>query len=343
MNFKNIFSALLAVGVLLVFACDNDDDTTVNDCANCVEGIDTSFINAAWTYEAKFLTVDGNQLHYIDEEGEGDYTFVFIHGLPTWSYLWRNVMPHLQKRGRIVAIDLIGHGNSDKPDDMDYTIGNIADLAVKQLDRLDLGDNIILVVQDWGGPVGFEYARQNPDRVKGMAFFETLWAPVPSFDVFPPDFAQFQQFIRTGEEGDNTPGSSWDQMVNQAFILEQLVPDLILRDLSEEEMNQYRTPYANVTDRKVMWQLPQEVPIGGDPAEAQLFFEQLQAFMTTTQIPKYMPHGDPGFNVSDADYEFWTTLMPNSTHEIVGSGLHFLQEDEPHKLGIAIRNWVDGL
>ncbi|MEL7251609.1 MAG: haloalkane dehalogenase [Bacteroidota bacterium] len=344
MNVKNIFFTLLVLCLLSVFACDNDndDDTTVSDCPNCVEGIDTSTIDATWKYEAKFLNVEGNQLHYIDEPGDGAYTFVFIHGLPTWSYLWRNVMPHLQKRGRIVAIDLIGHGKSDKPD-MDYSIGNIADLAVKQLDRLDLGDNVILVVQDWGGPVGFEYARQNPDRVKGMAFFETLWAPVPSFDVFPPDFAQFQQFIRTGEEGDNTPGSSWDQMVNQAFILEQLVPDLIIRDLSEEEMNQYREPYTNVADRKIMWQLPQEVPIGGDPPKAQLFFEQLQAFMTTSEIPKYMPHGDPGFNVSDADYEFWTTLMPNSTREIVGSGLHFLQEDEPHNLGIAIRDWVDGL
>ncbi|MEM6379277.1 MAG: haloalkane dehalogenase, partial [Bacteroidota bacterium] len=342
MNFKNILWTLTAVLALSFIACNDDDDIILEVCPNCVEGIDTTNIDAGWDYEAKFLTVDGKQLHYIDEAGEGDYTFVFIHGLPTWSYLWRNVMPHLKKRGRIVAIDLIGHGKSDKPN-MDYTIGNIADLAVKQLNQLDLGNNIILVVQDWGGPVGFEYARQNPERVKGMVFFETLWAPVPSFDVFPPDFAQFQQFIRTGEEGDNTPGSSWDQMVNQAFILEQLVPDLILRSLSEEEMNQYRAPYANVADRKIMWQLPQEVPIGEDPAEAHVFFEQLQVFMTTTQIPKYMPHGDPGFNVSDADYEFWITLMPNATHETVGSGLHFLQEDEPHKLGIAIRSWVDRL
>lgn len=343
MNLKYIVWALLAVFVLSFIACDVDDDNTIiEDCPNCVEGIDTTTIDASWNYEAKFINIDGNQLHYIDEEGEGDYTFVFIHGLPTWSYLWRNVMPHLQKRGRIVAIDLIGHGKSDKPN-MDYTIGNMADLAVEQLNQLNLGDNIILVVQDWGGPVGFEYARKNPNSVKGMAFFETLWAPVPSFDAFPPDFADFQQFVRTGEEGDNTPGSSWDQMVNQAFILEVLVPDLILRDLTEVEMNQYREPYTNVAERKVMWQLPQEVPIAGDPAEAQAFFEQLQLFMTTTQIPKYMPHGDPGFNVSDADYEFWTTLMPNSSHQIVGSGLHFLQEDEPHKLGIAIRHWVDGL
>ena len=342
MNSKNILWALLALCTISFIACEEEDGIIIQDCLTCVENIDTSTIAAAWNYEAKFLNIDGNQLHYIDEEGDGDYTFVFIHGLPTWSYLWRNVMPHLQKRGRIVAIDLIGHGGSDKPD-MDYTIGNITDLAVKQLDQLGLGNNIILVVQDWGGPVGFEYARRNPSRVKGMVFFETLWAPVPSFDVFPPDFADFQRFIRTGEEGDNTPGSSWDQMVNQAFILEQLVPDLILRDLSEEEMNQNTAPYTKVADRKIMWKLPQEVPIGGNPAEAQIFFEQLQAFMTTTPIPKYMPHGDPGFNVSDSDYEFWTSLMPNSTNEVLGKGLHFLQEDEPHKLGIAIRNWVDGL
>ncbi|MEM6807105.1 MAG: haloalkane dehalogenase [Bacteroidota bacterium] len=342
MNFNYFLWILIAAATLSFVACSSDEDVIMDVCLNCVEGIDTTTIETAWNYEAKFLTIDGKKLHYIDEAGEGEFTFVFIHGLPTWSYLWRNVMPHLQKRGRILAIDLIGHGKSDKPN-MDYTIGNIADLAIKQLDQLSLGENIVLVLQDWGGPVGFEYARQNPDKVKGMVFFETLWAPVPSFDVFPTDFADFQRFIRTGTEGDNTPGSSWDQMVNQAFILEQLVPDLTLRDLSEEEMNQYRAPYMDVADRKVMWQLPQEVPIGGDPAEAQLFFEQLQAFMTTTQIPKYMPHGDPGFNVSDADYEFWTSLMPNSSHEIVGSGLHFLQEDEPHKLGIAIKKWVDDL
>ena len=342
MNFKYFFLFIVVAMGLTLASCDDEDELIINDCPNCVEGIDTSKIAASWNYEARFVTIDDHRLHYIDEEGKGDYTFVFIHGLPTWSYLWRNVMPHLQKRGRIVAIDLVGHGKSDKPD-IGYSIGNIADLAVKQLDQLNLGDNIILVVQDWGGPVGFEYARQNPNRIKGMVFFETLWAPVPSFDVFPPDFAQFQQFIRTGEAGDNTPGSSWDQMVNQAFILEQLVPQLTLRDLSEEEMNQYRAPYTNVADRKVMWQLPQEVPIAGDPEEAQVFFEKLQSFMTTSPIPKYMPHGDPGFNVSDADYEFWTTLMPESIHEIVGSGLHFLQEDEPHELGIAIKKWVDNL
>lgn len=304
--------------------------------------IDTTKIDAGWNYKAKYVTVDGKRLHYIDEKGDGDYTFVFIHGLPVWSYLWRNVMPHLQKRGRIVAIDLVGHGKSDKPN-MDYSIGNIADLAVKQLDKLNLGNNIILVVHDWGGPVGFEYARQNPNRVKGIAFFETLWAPVPNFDLLPPNFAQFQQFARSGEENDNTKGSSWDQMVNNSMILEQVVPSTMFRKLSDEEMQQYRKPYANVNERKAMWQLPREIPINGQPAEAQAFFEKLQAFMTTTQIPKYMPHGDPGFSIKVADYQMWTTLLPNSTHETVGKGLHFLQEDEPHKLGIAIRNWFDSL
>ncbi len=342
MNRNYLMYTLAVVLGTSFYACGDDNVVIFPECTSCVQGIDTSIIDTSWNYEAKFINIEGNQLHYIDEKGDGDYTFVFIHGLPTWSYLWRNVMPHLQKRGRIVAIDLIGHGKSDKPN-IDYSIGAIADIAVEQLNQLNLGDNIILVVQDWGGPVGFEFARRNPDRVKGMAFFETIWAPVPNFDAFPPDFAQFQQFIRTGEESDNTPGSSWDQMVNQSFILEELVPQLILRDLSETEMNQYREPFSDVNERKVMWQLPQEVPIGGDPAEAQIFFEQLQAFMTTNQIPKYMPHGDPGFNVSDADYEFWTTLLPNSTHETVGNGLHFLQEDVPHELGIAIREWVDNL
>ncbi|MEM9327734.1 MAG: haloalkane dehalogenase [Bacteroidota bacterium] len=339
-GYLKFFVSVAAILAVLLSGCDSDDNASVN--LNLVEGVDTTLIKTSFDFESQFLTVNGQQLHHIDESGTGVNTFVFIHGLPTWSYLWRNVMPHLKNRGRIVAIDLIGHGKSAKPD-IEYTIGNIADFAVRQLDQLDLGDDIILVLQDWGGPVGFEYARQNPDRIKGMVFFETLFAPVPSFDVFPPDFAEFQQFIRTGEEGDNTPGSSWDVMVNQQFMFESLVPDLILRTLSDEEMSRYREPFAEINERKVMWQLPQEVPIGGDPAEAQAFFETLQAFLTTTQIPKYMPHGDPGFNVSDDDYEFWTTILPNSSHETVGEGLHFLQEDAPHELGIAIKKWVDAL
>ena len=127
------------------------------------------------------------------------------------------------------------------------------------------------------------------------------------------------------------------------MILEKVVPQSMFRKLSEEEMEQYRKPYAKVKNRKVMWQLAREIPIGGEPAQSQAFFEKLQGFMTSTQIPKYMPHGDPGFSIKDADYEKWTTFLPNSTHETVGKGLHFLQEDVPDELGIAIRNWVDGL
>ena len=344
---KSITNFLLGLTMMVgLSACEDVFDRTDGggkpDCATCVEGVDTSFISADYPFASNFVSVDGSRLHYVDEAGQGEYTFVLIHGLPIWSYLWRNMIPHLQNRGRVVAIDLIGHGKSDKPN-IEYTIGNVADHAIGQLEQLNLGDNIILVLQDWGGPVGFEFARRYPDRVQGMVFFETIWAPVPSFDVFPPNFADFQRFIRTGEEGDNTPGSSWDVLVNQQFIVETLIPDLTLRDLTDEEMEQYRRPFAQVDERKVMWQLPQQVPIEGDPAAAQAFFESLQAFMTTTPIPKYMPHGDPGFNVSDADYEQWTELLPNSRYETVGPGLHFLQEDVPHPLGIAIKDWVDQL
>src|ERR671918_1275104 len=188
-------------------------------------------ISAEFPFESKYVEVLGSKMHYIDE-GEGD-PILFIHGNPTSSYLWRNIIPYVEPHGRAIAVDLIGMGKSDKPD-IGYRFVDHARYLESFIEKLDL-KNITLVVHDWGSALGFNYAMRHEDNGKGNAFMEAFLMPL-TWSEFPENVKGIFQTIRT-------PGSGYDLIVNKNFFVEKLLPDAILRNLTQEEMNQYREPY----------------------------------------------------------------------------------------------------
>ncbi len=213
-------------------------------------------ISADFPYESRYIEVHGAKLHYIDE-GEGD-PILFLHGNPTSSYLWRNVIPYLTPHGRCLALDLVGMGKSDKPDidyrffdHVRYVEGFIAALGLR---------NATLVVHDWGSALGFHYASRHEANVKAIAFMEAILMPLPSWEMLPEEARAAFQAFRTPEVGR-------DLIVKQNMFVEQVLPGGILRALSEAELNRYREPFTDPASRKPVWRWPNEIPIAGKPAD----------------------------------------------------------------------------
>ncbi|MFQ5796172.1 MAG: haloalkane dehalogenase [Candidatus Bipolaricaulia bacterium] len=216
----------------------------------------TQEISADFPYKSNYVEVLGSKMHYVDE-GEGD-PILFLHGQPTSSYLWRNIVPHLTSLGRCIALDLIGFGKSDKPD-IEYRFFDHVKYVEGFIETMGL-KNITLVIHDWGSALGFYYAMRHEDNVKGIAFMEAILMPIASWEDFPKDFQEIFRAFRTPDVG-------WDMLVNQNMFVEQLVPGAAMRKLTEEEMNHYREPFKDPSSRKPVWRWPNELPIEGEPAD----------------------------------------------------------------------------
>ena len=283
----------------------------------------------------KFATVHGKQMAYI-EEGTGD-PIVFLHGNPTSAYLWRNIMPYLAGKGRLIAPDLIGMGDSDKLDNSGpdrYTYVEQRKYLFALLEQLGVTENVTLVIHDWGSGLGFHWAHMNPDAVKGIAFMEAVVAPVPSWDSFPENARELFQAIRShaGEE---------IILVNNTFV-EAVLSNSILRDLSDEEMAEYRRPFINPgEDRRPTLTWPRQIPIGGTPADVPEIVGAYSQWLTQTPIPKLFVNADPGVMIAGPVRDY-VRSWPNLT-EVTVPGLHFMQEDSPDEIGAAVRDWHAGL
>lgn len=281
--------------------------------------------------QLKHREVNGATMAYIDE-GEGD-PIVFQHGNPTSSYLWRNVMPHLEGLGRLVACDLIGMGGSDKltPSGPErYRYAEQRDYLFALWESLDLGDRVILVVHDWGSALGFEWASHHPDRVQGIAYMEAL--------VMPLEPADFPDQGRGAFEG--LFSSQGEVMVLQNnLFLEASLPAQTLRDLTEDEMAHYREPYLEPGEgRRPMLSWPREIPIGGRPADVVDVVADYAAWLAGSRVPKLFVNADPGTILTGRQRKFCRT-WPNQT-EVTVSGLHFVQEDSPDEIGEALAGFV---
>ena len=209
----------------------------------------------------KKITVMGKTMAYV-EMGKGD-PIVFQHGNPTSSYLWRNIMPHLQDRGRCIALDLIGMGDSDKLEDSGphrYSFVEHREYFDAALDGMDVGNNVTLVIHDWGSALGFDWARRNPGRVKGIAYMEAIVQPVASWDDWP-------EAARRVFQGFRSPAGE-DMVLEKNVFVERVLPGSCLRKLSEEEMAVYRRPFSNPgEDRRPTLSWPRQIPIAGEPAD----------------------------------------------------------------------------
>ncbi|NIR43741.1 MAG: haloalkane dehalogenase [Gemmatimonadetes bacterium] len=290
---------------------------------------DRKEISAAFPYESRFVEVNGSKLHYI-EEGSGD-PVLFLHGNPTSSYLWRNIIPHVSPSHRAVALDLIGMGKSDKPD-IEYRFFDHYEYVEGFIERLGL-ENITFVVHDWGSALGLHYARQHEGNARGIAMMEAILAPVPSWDEFPSDFEETIRAFRTPEVG-------WDMVVNQNMFVEKVLPAAVVRDLSDEEMARYREPYIETESRKPVWRWPNELPIAGEPADVVDAVATYNGWLQETEIPKLLFHATPGAIVPAPLVEWCRANLKNLETVELGEGIHFLQEDHPHEIGDALSDWL---
>jgi haloalkane dehalogenase len=283
----------------------------------------------------KFADVKGRRMAYIDA-GAGDTTIVFQHGNPTSSYLWRNVMPHCDGLGRLVACDLIGMGDSDKlpnsgPDR--YTYAEQREYLFALWDQLSLGSKIVFVIHDWGSALGFEWARKHPDRVAGIAYMEAIVTPITWAD-WPENARRVFQGFRSG--------GGEDMVLDKNVFVERVLPGSVIRKMTEAEMAEYRRPFANPgEDRRPTLTWPRQIPVEGQPADVVAVVADYSAWLARSDVPKLFINADPGSILVGRQREVCRT-WPNQT-EVTVKGLHFIQEDSPDEIGRAVAEFVRNL
>jgi haloalkane dehalogenase len=285
-------------------------------------------ISADFPFTSKYLEVKGSKIHYIDEGG-GE-PILFLHGNPTSSYLWRNIIPYMTEQGRCIAPDLIGMGKSAKPD-IDYGFRDTyayLDSFIKQLGL----KNITLVLHDWGSGMGFHYANLNRDNVKAIVFMEAMYDAPTLFDM--------PASIRTAIKMVRMPVLGWLMVQAANMFVKKMLPDMILRKLTREEMNYYAAPYATIKSRKPLLAWPKAIPFGGnEPKEVARAVSSWAEWLTETDIPKLCFYVTPGVAIKAKDVKRIKESMKNLKMINLGKGLHFIQEDYPHEIGTGMADW----
>lgn len=288
-------------------------------------------ISADFPFESKYIEVLGSKIHYI-EEGKGD-PILFLHGNPTSSYLWRNIIPHLESLGRCLAPDLIGMGKSDKPDisyrfsdHLKYIEGFIAALKLT---------NITFVIHDWGSGIGFQYAYEHESNTKGLAFMESMIKPF-TWDDWPGEAGKLFKAFRTPELGENL-------LLKKNLFVENVLPGSVVRGLTEAEMEHYRAPFPDPESRKPILIWPRELSIDGEPEDMTRIIATYSKWLTETDLPKLMLYAQPGAINREDTVDWCLANMKNLTTGDVGPGSHFIQEDSPHLIGEKIAEWYKGL
>ena len=290
-------------------------------------------ISATFPYQKKRRQVLGLEMAYVDE-GQGE-PIVFLHGNPTFSYIWRNILPHVQELGRIIAPDLIGMGDSQKLPDSgpgSYTFVEHRRYLDTLLEALGVRERATFVVHDWGSALAFDWARRHPDAVKGLAYMEAI--------VKPYTWSEYAGAARKTFEALRSPAG--EQMVlEQNSFIEFNLPSGIVRTLTDEEMNEYRRPFAEPGEgRRPTLTWPRQLPIDGEPAEVTEIVTAYGEWLSSSSVPKLYIQGDPG-RLQPSQHAFCRTWPAQST--VTVKGLHNLQEDAPDEIGQAIANWLQTL
>jgi len=276
--------------------------------------------------------VNGSQMAYIDE-GEGD-AIVFQHGQPTSSYVWRNVLPHVEGMGRLIACDLIGMGGSDKLDPSlgpdRYSLASHRNHLFNLWDQLDLGDRVVLVLDDWGAVLGFDWARHNSHRVHGIVHMEAVAAPLDWSDL--PEYAH--PLFRSLRSSDG------EQMVLQENIfIERILPQAAFRQLTGDELDAYQQPFRNAgEDRRAMLAWPRSLPIQGEPPNVAEVVRDNGSWLAQSHLPKLFINGDPGTLARGRLREIIRS-WPHQT-EVTVKGRKLLQEDSADEIGAAIASFI---
>lgn len=281
-------------------------------------------------YERRRVTVRGTEIAYVDA-GSGD-PVVFLHGNPTSSYLWRNVIPHVEPYARCLAPDLVGMGSSGAAPDGSYRFVDHRQYVDEWFETVGLTDNVTLVVHDWGSGLGFDWARRHPDRVAAIAYMEAIARPL-SWADFPDSAEEIFRGMRS-EAGE-------EMVLEKNVFVERVLPAAMQRELTDDEMAVYRRPYAEGGEsRRPTLTWPRELPIDGFPEDVVEIVDDYGQWLQQTDTPKLFVNGDPGMILTGAQREYCRT-WPNQ-REVTVPGLHFLQEDSPQAIGTAVADFVRG-
>ena len=280
------------------------------------------------------VTVNGHQMACV-EMGSGD-PIVFLHGNPTSSYLWRNVMPHVAELGRCIAPDLIGMGDSDKLPDSGpdrYRYVEHREYLDGFFAALGLAERVVLVIHDWGGALGLDWARRHSEAVRGICYMEAVVRPM-TWAEFPAAGEEVFRALRSpaGEA----------MVLEQNLFVEQLLPAFTLRKFGEDEMAVYRRPYAEPGEgRRPTLTWPRQIPLDGTPADVVAATQANADWLGQSAVPKLFVRGEPGALVTGALLEFCRGFP--AQREVAVPGSHFLQEDSPDEIGAALRDWLGEL
>ena len=288
-------------------------------------------ISAEFPFTKERVEVYGRQMAYVDV-GDGD-PIVLVHGNPTSSYLWRNVIPHLVGLGRCVAPDLIGMGDSDKLPDAgpdSYRFVDHRYYLDGLLEALGISERVTFVVHDWGSALGFDWANRHRDAVAGIAYMEAIVRPL-TWDEWP-------EAARRVFQGFRSPAGE-SMVLDQNMFVERVLPGSVLRPLTDVEMDHYRRPFATPgEDRRPTLTWPRQIPIDAEPADVVAIVNDYAGWLATSTVPKLLVVAEPGAILRGPQLEF-ARSWPNQ-QEVTVAGNHFVQEDSPDQIGVAIADWM---
>ncbi|MEP2784678.1 MAG: haloalkane dehalogenase [Pseudoruegeria sp.] len=309
--------------------------TVLSLSAITAQGQDTSStsISAEFPFEKSFVEVHGSQMAYVDE-GAGPVV-LFVHGNPTSSYLWRNVIPFIADDHRAIAVDLIGMGDSGKPD-IDYTLQDHLTYLEGFVAALDLQD-ITLVLHDWGGGLGTYFAANHSENIRAVAMMEAAAPPVLpilNWDMLQPEVTRnLYKAMRDPVQGPKL-------LVERNFFVENIMQSAVIRPFTDAEMEAYRAPFATPDMRAPLLAWPNEVPIEGVPARNVDAMSQAHLWLTTSDQPKLVLYASPGWLVTPQVADIIAATYSNVETRFIGAGIHYVQEDQPEAIGRNISDWL---
>ena len=280
----------------------------------------------------KMADVLGARMAY-HERGDGA-PVLLLHGNPTSSYLWRDVIPALEGCGRLIAPDLIGMGDSAKlpnPGPDTYRFTTHRDYLDAFIDAVvGSASSLVLVVHDWGSALGFDWANRHRDRIRGIAYMEAIVRPIASWDEWSPAATPIFQGFRS---------DNGEQMIlDRNMFVERVLPGSVLRKLTEAEMAEYRRPFQQREDRWPTLTWPRQIPIAGEPADVVQIAADYSRWMAQNELPKLFVNAEPGAILIGAPREFCRSW--NNQTEVTVPGSHFIQEDSGPAIGRAVAGWI---
>lgn len=282
----------------------------------------------------KFATVNGKRMAYV-ETGSGD-PIVFLHGNPTSSYLWRNIIPHVADLGRCIAPDLIGMGDSEKLDNSGpdrYRFTEHREYLNGLLEAIGVHNRVTLVIHDWGSALGFDWANRHRSSIRGIAYMEAIVRPI-AWEDWPEQYTPIFKLLRS-EVGDEI-------VLKKNIFVEKILPGSVLRKMSDAEMAEYRRPFIEAGEaRRPTLTWPRQIPLSGEPADVVAIVADYAAWLPKSTFPKLLISAEPGGILVGKHLAFCRT-WPNQT-EVTVKGTHFIQEDSPDEIGAAIAAWIQAM